>query len=98
MPPALVPLPSLFSRQEVLRAVSSIAGDSKDFVDSPLRYPHAEVSAAFDALPLPHREDDVRVWFAHYFGPPGSDLSPCALPDFSPRPPFPCAAPPPWRG
>jgi alpha,alpha-trehalase len=79
---------SLFLRQDVLHAVSTILGDSKDFVDSPLRFSHASVSAAFDALPLPHSSDDVRVWYAAHFDAPGSDLTPCALPDFSPAPPF----------
>ena len=63
--PSFGPGASLFSRQDVLRAVSTIAGDSKDFVDSPLKFSHSVVSAAFDALPLPHRADDVRVSFAH---------------------------------
>ncbi len=86
--PTLVLAPSLFDRQDVLRAVSTIAGDSKDFVDSPLKFSHAVVSAAFDALPQPPPEEDVRVWYAGHFEAPGSDLSPCALPDFAPAPPF----------
>ena len=54
--PSFGPGASLFSRQDVLRAVSTIAGDSKDFVDSPLKFSHSVVSAAFDALPLPHAD------------------------------------------
>jgi alpha,alpha-trehalase len=79
------------ANSSLLRKVQQLRvfADSKDFVDSPLLVSREEVWRAWAAL-----EDSPSLslptltsFVSEHFGPPGSDLQNCSLPDFSPTPP-----------
>ena len=77
----------IYCKGELLRAVElgAVFSDSKTFVDMPMKYPPAQIMAAYAALP---NGSNLTQFVLDHFYPAGSEVVPYNPPDYVLSPPF----------